>query len=664
MISGLIVLAVCGGALFLTKPRKASRKRIPEDTRQNSQKELIVSRNKAEQEASRDFNISTAALITAMISKSIPGLLPVSLPLLFYTSFPVFKGAVQSFVEKKKIGNDAIVSSTILICFALKEYTTVALGAWFYFLGNKIIVKVKDQSKERYVKIFKQQSSKVWALKDGVEIQMPLDELDVGDVIVVGPGENIPVDGIIINGQAQLTQQALIGESWPAEKSKGDFVFASTAVLTGRIVIRIQKTEKEVLIAKIDQILNSTEDFKTRLDLKGNEWADWGALPIMSLSGLTWLLMGPTASVVVLSSHFGNRIRIISTLGSLNHLNLSSDSGILIKDGRILETLPMIDTILFDKTGTLTEEQPKITQINAYGSYREDDILLYAATAESQFSHPIAKAVLQEAENRRLTLKEVKDSNYRFGYGITVNIDNKIIKVGSLRHMQETGISVPQDMEVVIERAHSKGHSIILVSIDNEILGIIEFKQSVRPQARQMLQGLRARGIQHIYIVSGDQEQPTKAIAESLSIDRYFYEILPEDKAAIVEQLQKEGRNVCFVGDEINDSLAMKKANISISLKGASSVVNDISHVVLMDEDLARICDLFDISIRSQLHLVGNLVIVMLPTAIIISGAYLFGMGIQTAVLVKNIGMVGGIANTMRPLKELKPSSLENNEYD
>ncbi len=225
-------------------------------------------------------------------------------------------------------------------------------------------------------------------------------------------------------------------------------------------------------------------------------------------------------------------------------------------------------------------------------------VLTYAAAAEQRFVHPITRAIIQSAKERRLQLPELQEANYKIGYGITVSFNNKTIKVGSIRFMNTEGIALPSRIQEAIAPLQEEGHSLIMVAINDQIKGAIEMQPQIRPEVRQIINKLRRRGIKHIAIVSGDHEQPTQQLANALGVNSYFYEILPEDKASLVEQFQKEGHKVCFVGDGINDAIAMKKANVSISLRGASSIATDMAQVVLVDGSLSHICDVFDLSTR------------------------------------------------------------------
>lgn len=598
------------------------------------------------------LKVSTANLAISAIRQFIyPAIAPLHLGLLSYTSFLLFQRTEESLLKEKKIGNDVFSTVFGLIGLAMSEYFALALGTWFYFIGCKVVAKTQNDSQQLFLNAFEQLPSMVWVLKNNIEIEIPLTKLQVNDIVVVNTGEVVPIDGIIIKNVAMIDQQALTGESQPAEKGIGDKVFASTIVLSGRINVKVEQTGFDTTFFKINQLLNQSANFKTEIQLRGEQWADKAALPFIGMSLLTMGILGPTGGLVILTGNFGNRIRILAPLGTLNHLKAAYQKGILIKDGRAIEGLNQVDTVLFDKTGTLTEKMPEIGKIILCDQYKEEEVLIYAAIAEHKVAHPIAKAILNKAKDSKLTSPYIDDSQYKVGYGITVNFNDKVIKVGSVRFMNLEKLSLPKKIEIAMQHSLSLGNSLVIVAVNQKIIGALEIQTVVRPEAKQMINGLRQRGIKHISIVSGDHKQPTQALAKSLNMDSFFYDVLPSEKANIVEKLQKNGKKVCFIGDGINDAVAMKTANVSISLTGASSIATDVAEVVLMDGTLEHLCELFDISNNLDIHLQNTFKITLLPTVINIAGAFLFHLGFTTAIVIKNGLFFVGAGYAMHPVK-------------
>lgn len=670
---GIIVSAYVGTRLF---EHHRDKKSFAQKTRQETPefhqpKEVVEDNNSDRQSLKPDsvqedtehgiekaydhhFKVSAVAIGLSTIVYIYPPFTLLSIGVIAYTTFPILKQAEKSVLEERRIKNDLLTSIVSIMSIAMGQYLAAAVQACVYHLGNKMMNKSQDTSSRMLTNVFEQQPSKVWVLKDRQEIELPLESLQINDIIVVKAGNIVPIDGTITNGIAMIDQHALTGEAVPAEKGIGEQVFAATIVVSGCVSIKVDKTGTETTVAKLGDILSHTIDFKTRLQLNGEKWADKVAMPLISASVLSSPILGVSSATALLYSTPTNAIRIFTSLQTFNYLTLVSNKGILVKDGRALEELTQIDTILFDKTGTLTTGQPEVGQIIVCDELGEDEILTYAAAAEHRLTHPIARAIEQQAEKRHLNLPDIEEANYQIGYGVTVSLNNQIIKVGSARFMAMEGIALPTIIEEANVRSQEEGYSVVMVAINNQLKGAIEMQPQLRPEVAQIIKGLRQRGIQQISIVSGDHKRPTQKLAQTLGMDSYFYEVLPQDKASLVEQLQKKGHKVCFVGDGINDAIAIKQANVSISLRGASSIATDMAQVVLMDGSLSRLCDIFDISkqlntcLKHSLLFWGGYGVFNLITTAFLHFGFLKVTMIYGTVFVLNVG------HAMLPLRQLE----------
>jgi Cu2+-exporting ATPase len=604
---------------------------IKRSVQQNLKKAPV---KETEQYYQRYFNISLVSLVLSAIRQFLYSpLAPLSFALYIYTIIPKMR-RVENMVRKKRVNIDvfSFVGDTIVI--VINQYFAAAIDVCLMFWSLQVITKAKDNSEKMLINVFEKKPSKVFVVKNNIEIQIRLEDVKINDIVVINMGEVVPVDGIAVKGMATIDQQALTGESQPVEKRIGDQLFASTLVMSGHIYMKVEKTGQETTIAKVGQILRHSIDFKSQIQLKGEQWADKATFPMLVMAGFILPLQGPVSTVVFMNSHFGARIRTFAPLETLNHLALASHQGVLVKDGRPLEELIRVDTILFDKTGTLTDEQPEIGQIMVFNNYERDEILTYTAAAERKLAHPIAKAIVQKAKEFHLDLPEIEDSKYIIGYGITVSIGNKLVQVGSVRFMKKEGIMLPKKIQEIQAHCHDAGHSLILIAINHQVSGTIEIQPQIRPEVKNIVNRLRKQGIKHIAIVSGDHKQPTQKLAEELGMDSYFYDTLPENKAQIVEQMQKAGKSVCFIGDGVNDTLAMKKANVSISLQGASTIATDVAEMILMDGNLSRLCDLIDVSKSLETNLQKNILLALTPTVVNLGGAFLLHFGVITSILV------------------------------
>ena len=608
----------------------------------------------------RELTICSASLpIAALAQFAAPALLPVSAALFAYTSLPSFKGAWKVLTEERRLGVDVLDSIVVVACLATGQVLPGAILAWCLSFGRHLVRRTEDNSKKLLLGAFGKQPRFVWLLQDGQEIETPVDKLQKGDIVVVHTGEVVPIDGVIVEGLAMIDQHALTGESTPAEKGVGDQVFASTVMVAGKMRVAVEKSGGETATSKIAQILNDTAGYKLASQHKGERLADKAVIPTLGVGALALGVIGPHGAAAVINSDMGTGIRMAAPLAMLSTLALCAQRGVLVKDGRALDLLCEVDTVLFDKTGTLTRERPEVGRMIAANGHTPRQILRFAAAAERRFHHPIALAILQKAEEEGLDLPPTDTTQYKVGYGISVGVDGRLIRVGSRRFLEMEGVALTPEVEVALDEAHCQGHTMVMVAVDDALGGALELRASVRPEVPEIIKGLRARGIKHIAIISGDHEAPTRSLAEQLGMDRYFAQVLPADKADYVEKLQKEGRKVCFVGDGVNDAIALKKANVSISLRGATSIATDTAHVVFMEPGLGKLCELLDIARDLERNVRTSWVLILAPNILCVVGAFTLGFGIAASVFTNNVAALGALANGMRPMRKVAALEAE-----
>jgi Cu2+-exporting ATPase len=568
-----------------------------------------------------------------------------------YTTSRFMKDAYKSLFEEHRVRIcvvDVIMIPAILL---LGYFFISSLTTFLVLLSQKLIMKTEDRSLKQLGNLFAEQPRFVWVQRDQIELEIPFEDLQSGETVVVSAGEMIPIDGMIANGIASIDQHILTGESQPVEKGQGDRVFASTVVLSGKLYIMVENTGSDTIASQIVAILDRTADYRMTLRSRGIELADKAALPTLVLGAVGLPLVGTYGAVTLLTSSFGHNMRFLAPLSMLNFLSITSRNGILIKDGRALELLGEVDTIVFDKTGTLTLEQPHIGNIYTCNGLSENDLLTYAATAEYKQTHPIASAILQEANRRELHLPEIDEAQYDIGYGVKVSVSSHRIRIGSARFMEMEGIAIPSAIAARQADAHAQGYSLVYLAVDDHLGGAMELRPTIRPEAEHIIRRLRQDNMS-MYIISGDQEAPTRKLAEELGIDHYFAETLPEHKAQLIEQLQQEGKRVCFVGDGINDAIALKKAHVSISLRGAAIAATDTAQIILLDESLHQLGYLFDIAREFDTNMHRNLLTSLVPGVIIVGGVFFLNFRIISALIFCNLGLFSGLFNALSPLIE------------
>lgn len=620
--------------------------------------EAVHEMQNMERATQRHNRIALAAIGIALLGTVYPALNIVAGGLSAYIMYPLFKLGWEG-LKKKKITTFVADSIFVLGLLAFGYVLIAAFIALISSYSMRLMMRVESRSRAQLVNIFDGQQQTVWIETNGVEMEIPFDQVKAGDVAVVHAGEVIPVDGYIKTGIATIDQHILTGEAQPVEKHQGDKVFASTLVIAGRISVLVETAAQDSVAAQIGNILNETRHYTDGRTSRGQEIANNFVVPSLLLSAVTLPLLGPSSALAVLYVPIGTDMRATGPLTVLNFLQILSRQGILIKDGRVLEYLQQVNTVVFDKTGTLTEEQPTVNTLYAFNSFDEAQLLWYAAAAEYRQPHPIAKAILAKAEQQQLELPQPDDADYEMGYGIKVKIGLQHIRVGSHRFLTHEAIALPDEVEAIRQRAEEYGFSLIYVAVDQVFAGVLELEPTIRAETAAVIRALHAQG-KELFIISGDHEQPTRHLAEKLGIDRYFAETLPEHKADLVQKLRDEGKFICFVGDGINDAIALKTAQISVSLRGASTAATDTAQIVLMDGHLGHLPEIFKIADEFENTMQANFLSATVPGILALGGVFFLGTGVVTSMFFRYIALFSGLGNSMWPL--IKYQEIETQE--
>ncbi len=603
---------------------------------------------------------STGTLAVASLAPFMPVLTPAAVLGVLATSAHIFVNAARMLLVDRKIKVDLLDATVIGLSLAYGYTLASALMVWAVDIADALLDASMARSHRMLSQVFGQQVHTAWLLVDGEEVEVPVADLQVNDVVVLRTGDQVPVDGVVIEGDAMVDQQALTGESAPAECVIGDPVYAMTSVAAGKLVIRVKQTGSETQAAQIVSIIEESVEYKARLQSTNEKFADLMVLPTMGLGLIGRVESGASAMLAIINCDFGTGIRIAGPLALLSSIAMAARNGIVIKNGSILESLHSLDAVIFDKTGTLTEEVPMVGRIwSCDSAFTEEQVLRYTAIAEQRFTHPIAKAIRQRAAEWHLALPRVADAEYAIGFGIQVDVEDISVKVDSQRFIELEGMTLPGDVLDHLEDIHRHGGSAIFVAADNHLMGLIELQASPRPEGYRIVQHLRQRGIEHIYLISGDHEKATQALSQRLGIDRYFAQVLPEDKAKHVRALQQQGMKVAMVGDGINDSIALSQADYAISLRGAADVATDVADVIFMDGNLAKFDLLFDISENLRRNMHRSVMLTLIPNSFCIAGAMVGVFGFGTSLLFNNAFNLVATANGMLTQRGVRPRMME-----
>ena len=605
----------------------------------------------AERQVNRGLYLASASLGVALVGRLFyPPLQLLSLPGLLYGTWRLYHKARTTLEQEQRLDVDGLM--------LLVNVAYIGGGYWIlgnitttsYFFSAKLLMVIKDRLQQELISALTQQPRQVWTVVDGQEVQRRLDELQAGDVVIVYAGEVLPVDGVICTGAATLDEHMLTGEARPIEKAVGDQVFTATLLLTGKIAVTVEQAGATTLVARINEVLAQTVDFRSTRQLRMQALTDRLVAPTLGLAAVTLPFLGVSAAAAVVNSHPFRHLNNFAALGMLNAFVAAADQGTLIKDGRSLELLQEVDTLIFDKTGTLTQASPQVMACHSVPGVDEQLLLAYAAAAEQHQRHPIARAILNAAHARGLVIPLIDEATFKVGLGLVVQAAGHTIHVGSARFMGLSAIPLPETLAYLQTTSQEQGHLLVWVARDQIIIGALELEAPLRPEAKAVIATLRQQTRIHtMMIVSGDHPLPTQQAAEALEIDAYYAEMLPTGKAALIARLQAEGRKVCFVGDGINDAIALKQAHVSISLSSATLAAIDTAHIVLMAESLTQLPAIFDLSQNFARTQRTMMLPVLGTSALGLLGIYFWGWGLAATTILDQVSLLGGAAAIMQP---------------
>lgn len=549
-------------------------------------------------------------------------------------------------------------------------YESAAVILTLITLGKYFEAVSKGKTSEAIKKLMGLAPKTAIVIRDGVETEISVDDVVLGDVIVVKPGVKIPVDGVIVSGTSAVDESMLTGESIPIEKKAGDKVIGASINKNGSFQFEATKVGKDTTLSQIIKLVEDAQGSKAPIAQLADK-VSGVFVPIVIvlaiLSGVAWYFLGHeswvfaltiTISVLVIACPCA--LGLATPTAIMVGTGKGAENGVLIKSGDALETTHKIETIVFDKTGTITEGKPVVTDILVTGSLSKEDFLLLAASAEKGSEHPLGEAIVLAAEEKGMTFKEIDHFVAIPGHGIEVEIEKETFILGNKKLMVEKQIDL-LDFEEESNRLAKEGKTPMYIANSHELLGIIAVADTIKESSVKAIEKLHRMGLE-VAMLTGDNKRTAEAIAKQVGIDRVLSEVLPEDKANEVKKLQQEGKKVAMVGDGINDAPALAQADIGIAIGSGTDVAMESADIVLMRSDLMDVPTAIELSHATIKNIKENLFWAFLYNTLGIPVAmgllYLFGgplLNPMIAGAAMSFSSVSVLLNALR-LKRFKPS--------
>jgi Cu+-exporting ATPase len=552
-------------------------------------------------------------------------LLALATPVQFYVGWQFYRGAWKS-LKQRSAGMDTLIAlgSSAAYFYSLAAtffigghvyYETAAMIITLIILGKYLEAKAKGQTSEAIKRLMGLRARTARVVRDGQELDVPVDEVQVGDVVIVRPGEKIPVDGVVVEGRSAVDESMITGESLPVGKDVGDEVIGATVNKTGSFKFQATKVGKDTALAQIIRLVQEAQGSKAPVQRLADRVAGVFVPAVVTVALLTfaaWFFVADAGlekalitMVAVLVIACPCALGLATPTAVMVGTGKGAERGILIKSGESLERAGSLDTVVLDKTGTITEGQPKVTDIVTNGDLGEDEVLRLAASAERVSEHPLGEAIVEAAEERDLHLEEPREFEAVAGQGIKATLNGRKVLVGNLRLMEGNQVALGR-AEADVERLQAEGKTTVMLALDSRAEGVIAVADTAKEGSKEAVSRLKAMGLE-VVMITGDNQRTAQAIADQMGIDRVLAEVLPEDKAAQVKKLQEEGHVVAMVGDGINDAPALAQADIGIAIGTGTDVAMEVGDIVLIRGDLRSVPEAIELSRKTMGTIKGNL---------------------------------------------------------
>ena len=492
-------------------------------------------------------------------------------------------------------------------------YESAAIVIFFIKIGKYIEGKNKTKTKAAIANLMKLTPNKATIMKEGKQIEVTIDEIEKGDIVICKPGEKIAVDGVITQGITHIDESFITGESIPVKKEEKMSVIAGSINYEGTIQYKAEKIGKDSTVSEIVRLVVEATNTKAPIAKVADKISGY-FVPIIIIIAIIffvfWLLMQESFAfainifITLLVIACPCALGLATPLAIVIASGISASNGLLIKNSAILENAHKIDTIVFDKTGTLTKGSLNISKIYIYNEQQEREIIKQIASIENKSEHPIARAIVNYAKKEEIELKEVKDFKAIPGRGVVATYDNKKVLIGNKQMMIENDIKVDNEQDE--NDLVTKGNSILFVAVENELISLVGVKDMLRQEAKEVIEKLNKKNIE-IIMLTGDNEKTAKVIASTLGIDKVIANLVPVKKTEQIEKIKKEGKQVMMVGDGINDAPSLVTANIGVAIGSGTDIAIDSADVVLMNTNLNKINDLINLSKKTIVNIKQNL---------------------------------------------------------
>lgn len=609
--------------------------------------------------------VSGILLINALFGHFILKSEEIVLPSLVIASvFGVAPIAIQAYqaLRVKVVSIDVLVTIAVTGAFLIRNFEESAIVTFLFLFGAYLEQRTLNQTRSAIKELTEMApESALKQMENGEFEEVEVDEVDVGDILLVKTGAKVPVDGTVLAGEGYINEASITGESVPVGKKKDSQVYAGTILENGTIQIVADRVGEDTTFGKIIELVEEAQDSKSEAERFIDRFSKYYTPAVLVLSFIVWLFSRDIElAITILVLGCPGALVIGVPVSNVAGIGNGARHGVLLKGSEVFQDFSRVDTIVFDKTGTLTIGNPKVADKEIYAD-NVDEILAYLSSVENESDHPLAKAIVEYIGNTNVY--EVQKTDVVKGGGIVAEVDGHSVAVGNVKLMEQENVHINEKALADIARFEKSGNSLVLTSVDGELKALIGIRDQVRPGVRENLQKLKKLGVKNLVVLSGDNQGTVDLVANELGLTEAHGHMLPEDKSAFIKNLIDNGHIVAFVGDGVNDSPSLALAQIGIAMGSGTDVAIETSDVVLMNSDFSRLPHALGLTKATARNMYQNIFIAVGVVLVLLASVFFSDwMNMSIGMLVHEGSILVVILNGMRLLRYGARNSMVSNE--
>ena len=560
--------------------------------------------------------------------------------------------AIQAFgaLKVKVISIDVLVTIAVIGAFLIQNYEESAIVTFLFLFGSWLEAHTLNSTRSAIKELTEMAPEVAFKqMENGEFEEVDVWDVDEGDILQVRTGGKVPVDGTVVIGEGHINEASITGEADPVRKETDSEVFAGTILENGTLQIRADRVGEDTTFGKIIELVEEAQDSKSEAERFIDQFSQWYTPTVLVLAFIVWIFsQNIELAITILVLGCPGALVIGVPVSNVAGIGNGAKNGVLLKGSEVIQDFSKVDTILFDKTGTLTVGNPEVAKFKTYGD--ADQALCYLASVENESDHPLAKAVLSQLGD--IEMYPVDETNVVKGGGIVAEVDGHRVAIGNVALMEKENIQLTKEVREDFEAYEKRGNSLVITAVDGELKALMGIRDQIRPGIKQDLQAMKALGVKNLIVLSGDNQGTVDLVAEELGLTEAHGNLLPEDKADYLKELQAQGQIVAFVGDGVNDSPSLALADIGIAMGSGTDVAIETSDVVLMNSNMSRLPHALGLTKATANNMKQNIVIAV-GTVLILLAAVFFSdwMNMSIGMLVHEGSILVVILNGMRLLR-------------